>query len=100
MSDAWDVANAAAATAEVQLRPCDQLEALDEIAEVMRATWGEEQLLPSELLRAHAYSGNVPYGAYDRGHLIGYVFGWVGVDPRDGIHTHSHMLAALPDRRH
>ena len=32
--------------------------------------------------------------------MIGYVLGWAGVDPDDGLHLHSHMLAALPDRRH
>ena len=33
--------------------------------------------------------------------MIGYVLGWVGVDPEeDGLHVHSHMLAAVPDRRH
>jgi predicted GNAT superfamily acetyltransferase len=52
------------------------------------------------MLRALAESGNVPYGAFAERDLIGYVLGWAGVDPAEGLHTHSHMLAAVPDRRH
>jgi predicted GNAT superfamily acetyltransferase len=47
-----------------------------------------------------ADSGNVPYGAFAQDDAIGYVLSWAGVDPVDGLHVHSHMLAALPDRRH
>ncbi len=65
----------------------------------MAATWGPQQLLPREEILALAYSGNVPHGAFDGEDLIGFVLGWAGVD-EDGLHLHSHMLAALPDRRH
>jgi predicted GNAT superfamily acetyltransferase len=52
------------------------------------------------MIRALVESGNVPYGAVAGDRLIGYVLGWAGVDAADGLHVHSHMLAALPDRRH
>jgi predicted GNAT superfamily acetyltransferase len=52
------------------------------------------------MLRALAESGNVPYGAFAGDDLVGYVLGWAGVDRDEGLHVHSHMLAALPDRRH
>ena len=42
----------------------------------------------------------MPYGAFAGQALIGYVLGWAGVDPHEGLHLHSHMLATLPDRRH
>jgi predicted GNAT superfamily acetyltransferase len=45
-------------------------------------------------------SGNVPYGAFDGDEMVGYVLGWVGVEPVDGLHAHSHMLATMPDLRH
>jgi predicted GNAT superfamily acetyltransferase len=48
---------------------------------------------------ALAHSGNVPWGAYDGERLVGFVLGWSGVDD-EGLHVHSHMLAALPERRH
>ena len=66
----------------------------------MRETWGEHDLVPPEMLRALAESGNVPWGAFDADEMIGYVLGWAGVDADDGLHVHSHMLAAVPGRRH
>src|SRR5688572_16128072 len=65
----------------------------------MVATWGPFQLPPREVLTALAHSGNVPLGAYDGDRLVGFVLGWAGVD-EGGLHVHSHMLAALPERRH
>lgn len=66
----------------------------------MGATWPSHEAFPREMLRALADSGNVPFGAFEGEEVVGYVLGWVGVDPQDGLHTHSHMLAALPGRRH
>lgn len=99
-SDAWDLAHRAAARAGVELRPLTAVADADRILEVMIATWGEHQLVPREMIRALADSGNVPYGAFADDRMLGYVLGWAGVDRRDGLHVHSHMLAALPERRH
>jgi predicted GNAT superfamily acetyltransferase len=100
VTKAWDRAHAAATAAGVQLRPLTSIEDADRILSVMIATWGEHQLLPREMIVALGHSGNVPYGAFDGDELIGYVLGWVGMEPDDGLHAHSHMLATLPDRRH
>lgn len=99
MSDAWSLAREAAGAAGVELRPCETVPDARRIIEVMAATWGDAQLLPVEEIRAFAVSGNVPYGAFDGDTMIGYVLGWAGVDA-EGLHLHSHMLAALPERRH
>jgi predicted GNAT superfamily acetyltransferase len=98
--DAWNRAEDAARSAGVQLRPLTTIEDADRILEVMIATWGNHQLLPREMIRALGHSGNTPYGAFDGDQMIGYVLGWAGVEPDDGLHLHSHMLATLPDRRH
>lgn len=98
--DAWQLAFEAARAAGVELRPLPELEDADRILHVMSATWPGHEPVPREMLRALADSGNVPFGAFDGEDAIGFVLGWVGVDPEDGLHTHSHMLAALPDRRH
>ena len=95
----WDLARAAARSADVELRPLTTPEQFDDALEVMIATWGPFQLLPREVFTALAHSGNVPWGAYDGDRLVGFVLGWAGVDD-GGLHVHSHMLAALPDRRH
>jgi predicted GNAT superfamily acetyltransferase len=97
---AWEFAHEAARRAGVDLRPLPTLDDADRILEVMIATWGEHQLLPREMIHALGASGNVPWGAFDGEEMIGYVLGWTGVDPEEGLHTHSHMLAALPERRH
>jgi len=98
--DAWEAAHKAAAHAGVSLRPLTGTADADAIIDVMIATWGHHQLLPSEVIVALSEAGNVPYGAMDGPDLVGYVLGWAGIDPEDGMHMHSHMLAALPARRH
>ncbi|MCI0636846.1 MAG: GNAT family N-acetyltransferase [Actinobacteria bacterium] len=100
MSDAWALAERAAGTAGVTLRPLDALEDVDRILRVMQATWEGHEAFPREVLRALADSGNVPWGAFDGDELIGYVLGWAGVEEQDGLHVHSHMLATLTERRH
>ena len=65
---------------------------------MIQATWGGQRI-DREVIRALAASGNVCWGAFDGSELIGFVLGWAGVN-EDGLHVHSHMLAALPDRRH
>ena len=95
---AWQLAHDAAAACGVQLRPLTSLDDADAVVRVMVATWGEE--IPRETIRALAGSGNVPWGAFEGDDLVAYVLGWAAVDATDGLHEHSHMLAALPDRRH
>jgi predicted GNAT superfamily acetyltransferase len=68
------------------------------INDVIAATWGGQRM-EHEVVRALAASGNVPWGAVVDGELVAFVLGWAGVDA-SGLHVHSHMLAALPDRRH
>ena len=100
VDDAWELAHEAARAADVELRPLPELEDADRILRVMDATWPGHDAFPREVLRALADSGNVPFGAFAGSEMVGYVLGWTGVDPQDGLHTHSHELAAMPDRRH
>ncbi|MGZ4108477.1 MAG: GNAT family N-acetyltransferase [Actinomycetota bacterium] len=97
---AWRLADEAASKAGVELRPLTRLEDGDAILDVMIDTWGEHQLVPREMLRAFPESGNVPIGAFADGRMVAYVLGWAGVDPQDGLHVHSHMLAVRPGLRH
>jgi predicted GNAT superfamily acetyltransferase len=97
---AWELAHEAARAAGVELRQLTSLTDADGIVEVLVATWGDHQVVPREMIRALVESGTVPYGAVAGERLIGYVLGWAGVDAAEGLHVHSHMLAALPDRRH
>ena len=99
MSDAWELAEEAARAAGVEIRALEELADADRIIDVMVATWGPHQLLPREVLRAFQGSGNVPFGAFRESEMIGYVLGWLGNDPVDGLHVHSHMLAVQPALR-
>jgi predicted GNAT superfamily acetyltransferase len=98
MSEAWELAHAAAGEAGVELRPLTTVEDADRINGVIQATWGGQRL-DREVVRALAASGNVPWGAFDGDRTIGFVLGWAGI-AEDGLHVHSHMLAAVPDHRH
>lgn len=95
---AWQLAHDAAGAAGVRLAPLVSLDDADAILVVMDATWGEA--IPRETIKALAGSGNVPWGAFDGDELVAYVLGWAAVSPDDGLHEHSHMLAAMPERRH
>ena len=96
---AADEAGAAAGSAGVEIRPLTTLEEALTATRVMVATWGSTQNTGHELLRAMQASGNVLLGAFDGGRMVGFVFGFYGRDD-EGWHHHSHMLAALPERRH
>ena len=70
------------------------------ITAVIAATWGQGESLSREMVVALATSGNVPCGAFEGDELVGFVLGWAGVSPEDGLHVHSHQLATLPGLRH
>lgn len=98
MTDPWTLARASARAANVTLAPLTTVADADRINDVIQRTWGGQHL-DREVVRALAISGNVSWGAVDGGDLVGFVLGWAGIDD-DGLHVHSHMLAAVPDRRH
>jgi len=98
VTPAWELAHSAARDAGVTLRPLSTVADAHSIDRVIEATWGGQHL-DHEIIRALAISGNAPWGASADEELVGYVLGWAGVDA-GGLHVHSHMLAALPDRRH
>jgi predicted GNAT superfamily acetyltransferase len=97
--EAREAARQAAADAGVELRALTTLEEAQQALEVVAATWGTTQAIGHEILRAFQASGNVLIGAYQDDRMVGVVLGFYGHD-HSGWHHHSHMLAALPDRRH
>ena len=98
MTDPWTLARAKARAANVTFAPLTTVTDADLINQVIERTWGGQHL-DREVVRALALSGNVSWGAVDGEDLVGFVLGWAGVDEA-GLHVHSHMLAAVPDRRH
>lgn len=98
MSGEWESARIAALEANVEIRRLRTLSAADDAMVVMRQTWGANQEVPRELLRAFEASENVLQGAYRNGVLVGFALAFFGRDD-DGFNLHSHMLAVLPDLR-
>jgi predicted GNAT superfamily acetyltransferase len=106
MTEAWDAAASAAASAGVRLGELDALRDADAVNGVIGRVWGE-QPIGRELLRAMQHAGCSFHGAWDAdgwgeaadgsGPLIGYVLGFVGA--AGGVHLHSHMLAVIPEWR-
>jgi predicted GNAT superfamily acetyltransferase len=91
---AWDLVDAAAAHAGVEIRPLTDLEDADRIRRVVELVW-EEQVPPREIIRAMQHAGGVLFGADHKGELVGFVWGFVGLS--EGLHLHSHMLGVLPE---
>lgn len=98
MSDPWELARAAAAAAAVELTELSSVEDGDAVNLVIDGTWGGQHL-DREIVKALGFSGNTVIGAKAYGALVGFALGWAGVDD-EGLHVHSHMVAALPDARH
>jgi predicted GNAT superfamily acetyltransferase len=92
MSGEWESARVAAIDANVEVRRLRTLAAADEAMAVMRETWGDNQTVPRELLRAFEASENLLQGAYRNGALVGFALGFFGRDD-EGFNLHSHMLA-------
>lgn len=98
MDDPRETARSSAETAGVEIRPLTTLDEAAEVVRLQRATWGDDQTVPREMVRAMQGAGVPPLGAVRDGEIVGFVLGFVGAGP-DGIHVHSHMLAVDPDRQ-
>jgi len=98
MGDPWEIARAAAEAAGVTLRALSDADDGAAVNAVIERTWGGQRM-DHEVVRALGFSGNIVWGAESAGELVGFALGWAGVDEY-GLHVHSHMVAAIPDRRH
>jgi len=75
-----------------------ELADLRRLAELFAVVWGRpgEPPISSDILKALAHSGNYVAGAFLDGRLIGGLVGWLGRDPSEHLHMHSHILGVLP----
>ncbi|HSS62065.1 MAG TPA: GNAT family N-acetyltransferase [Candidatus Limnocylindrales bacterium] len=82
-----------------EIRELSDLGDLRDLAELLAVVWGRpgEPPLSSDVLKALAHSGNYIVGAFAGEQLIGGLVGWLGGDPRDHLHMHSHILGVLPN---
>lgn len=66
---------------------------------IQEATWGADDVVPPNLLKAARKIGGIVAGAFGpAGEMLGCVFGMTGVRGGDVVHW-SHMLAVVPEAR-
>jgi predicted GNAT superfamily acetyltransferase len=84
----------------VTIRDLDSIDDLRLVPPVEQAVWGgdDRDIVPVLLLIAAKEAGSILIGAFDQQCLIGFVFGFPGLEHGE-ISIHSHMTAVLPQYR-
>lgn len=84
----------------IVIREIVDIPGMRRVESLQKEIWGFTDLdvVPMNQLKASVTAGAILLGAYDRGEMIGFVYGFVGLE--DG-HTiiHSHMMAVKPEYR-
>jgi chorismate synthase len=89
------------AAPQIAIRDLKSIDDLSQLKAVEKEVWGmaDEDTLPLTLAIACKAAGNIFVGAFDKGKLVGFAFGFLGRE--HGLTTiHSHMLAVLDAYRH
>lgn len=87
---------------QIELRVLDTPEGLKQVEAVHAQIWGSKDVVPYHILWAMVHNGGLAVGAFDRGEMIGFVFGFLGVhqEGEEAYLKHcSHQLAVLPEYR-
>jgi predicted GNAT superfamily acetyltransferase len=84
----------------VTIRDLESIEDLRQVPDVEHAVWGgdDRDIVPVLLLIAAKEAGSILIGAFDDQRLIGFAFGFPGLEHGE-ISIHSHMTAVLPQYR-
>jgi len=86
--------------ARIVIRAIDDRAEVRAVEELQKDVWGipDVEVVPLTQMVAAAEAGGVLLGAFDGRDLIGFVYGFVGLEHGRMTH-HSHMLAVKPDYR-
>ena len=86
--------------AAIVIRDLRSYEDLGQIESVEKAIWGlaDSDVLPLTITIALNEAGALWLGAFDGKKLVGFAFGFLGIDHSE-INIHSHMLGVLPSYR-
>ena len=84
----------------VVIRDVETGDELRAVEDLQRTTWGVRDLdvVPLTQLIAAKTAGGVLMGAFDGDEMVGFVYGFAGIEDGRPIH-HSHMLAVRPEYR-
>ncbi len=88
-------------TSGIVIRDVEGPEEIRAIEDLQKEVWGldDRDITPLTQLVAVKESGGQLIGAYDGRTLIGFVYGFLGLEQGKSVH-HSHMLAVKPEYRH
>jgi predicted GNAT superfamily acetyltransferase len=86
------------------IRLLETPEEMTAVEELQRAVWpgSETEIVPAHLLITTVHNGGLVMGAFDGDQLVGFIFGFPGLESLpDGPHPKhcSHMLGVLPAHR-
>ncbi|ABL79180.1 GNAT family N-acetyltransferase [Thermofilum pendens] len=83
---------------EVEVRPLEKAEEFSQAMEVQKTAWGmpDIEVIPSRILIAIARNGGLVLGAFARGRLVGYSFGFLARDSQ-GLYLYSHHTGVIPE---
>jgi predicted GNAT superfamily acetyltransferase len=84
----------------VLIRDLESIDDIRLVPAIEQAVWGgdDRDIVPVLLLIAAKEAGSILIGAFDEQRLIGFVFGFPGLEHGE-ISIHSHMTAVLPQYR-
>ena len=85
----------------IDVRPLTLHTDLVEAVRLQKEIWGFEEieLLPVRLFVVATKVGGQVFGAFDSGHMIGFLLAIPGIKPGGGSFLHSHMMGVLPAYR-
>ena len=86
------------------IRLLETPEEMTAVEDLQRAIWpgSETEIVPAHLLITSAHNGGLVLGAFEEEKLVGFIFGFPGLEiVPDGSHPKhcSHMLGILPSHR-
>lgn len=84
----------------IGIRDIASIEEMGAVEELQREVWrcDDVDVVPRMMLHPAREVGGVLVGAYDGARLVGFAFGFVGLE-RGRVVLHSHMLAVKPEYR-
>lgn len=84
----------------VTIRDLETFDDLQQVESVEREVWGlaDIDVLPLTMVIATRAAGNIWLGAFDKDRLVGFAFGFLGIE-HGRVMLHSHMLAVLDEYR-
>lgn len=86
----------------IEIRSLSTAQELSKTVLLHTSIWGQEDAVPSHILLAMVHNGGTAIGAFEGEKMVGFVYGFLGVQPHQGqslLKHCSHQMAVLPEYR-